>query len=141
MVPHAANRDQQIRLLAKAIKSVYASVYYASSRSYITATGNVISEEKMGIIIQEICGTEDGGYYFPTLSGVARSLNFYPIGHEEPEDGIVKVAMGLGKAVVDGDQVLRFCPKYPKHVLQTSTPELTMTDTQQFIYALDLHPD
>ena len=141
MIPHAANRDQQIRLLSKAIKSVYASVYYGSSRSYIQATGNVISEEKMGIIVQEICGSEDGGYYFPTLSGVARSLNFYPIGHEEAEDGIVKVAMGLGKAVVDGDQVLRFCPKYPKHVLQTSTPELTMTDTQKFIYALDLHPD
>ena len=141
MIPHTANRDQQIRLLSKAIKSVYASVYYASSRSYITATGNVISEEKMGIIIQEICGSEDRGYFFPTLSGVARSLNFYPIGHEQAEDGIVKVAMGLGKAVVDGDQVLRFCPKYPKHVLQTSTPELTMTDTQQFIYALDLHPD
>ena len=141
MVPHAVNRDQQIRLLSKAIKSVYASVYYASSRSYIQATGNVISEEKMGIIVQEICGSEDGGYYFPTLSGVARSLNFYPIGHEEAEDGIVKVAMGLGKAVVDGDQVLRFCPKYPKHVLQTSTPELTMTDTQKYIYALDLHPD
>ena len=141
MVPHAVNRDQQIRLLSKAIKSVYASVYYASSRSYIQATGKVISEEKMGIIVQEIGGSEDGGYYFPTLSGVARSLNFYPIGHEEAEDGIVKVAMGLGKAVVDGDQVLRFCPKYPKHVLQTSTPELTMTDTQKYIYALDLHPD
>ncbi len=141
MIPHSANRDQQIRLLSKAIKSVYASVYYASSRSYIQATGNVISEEKMGIIIQEICGSEDNGYFFPTLSGVARSLNFYPIGHEEAGDGIVKVALGLGKAVVDGDQVLRFCPKYPKHVLQTSTPELTMTDTQQFMYALDLHPD
>ena len=141
MIPRANNLDQQIRLLSKAIKSVYASVYYSSSRSYIQATGNVISEEKMGIIIQEICGSEDGGYYFPTISGVARSLNFYPIGHEEAEDGIVKVALGLGKAVVDGDQVLRFCPKYPRHVLQTSTPELTMTDTQQYIYALDLHPD
>ena len=141
MIPHSANRDQQIRLLSKAIKSVYASVYYSSSRSYIQATGNVISEEKMGIIIQEICGSEDNGYFFPTLSGVARSLNFYPIGHEEAGDGIVKVALGLGKAVVDGDQVLRFCPKYPKHVLQTSTPELTMTDTQKFMYALDLHPD
>jgi hypothetical protein len=141
MIPHSANRDQQIRLLSKAIKSVYASVYYASSRSYIQATGNVISEEKMGIIIHESCGSDRNRYSFPTLSGVARSLNFYPIGHEEAGDGIVKVALGLGKAVVDGDQVLRFCPKYPKHVLQTSTPELTMTDTQQFMYALDLHPD
>ena len=141
MIPCTENEDQQLRLIAKAIKSVYASVYYAASRSYITATGNVLSEEKMGIILQEICGSEDSGYFFPTFSGVARSLNFYPIGHEEAEDGIVKVAFGLGKAVVDGDMSLRFSPKYPRHVLQTSTPELTMTDTQQAMYALDMRPD
>lgn len=141
MIPGTDNEDQELRLLSKAIKSVYASVYFASSRAYVTATNNVISEEKMAIVIQEICGSEDKGYYFPTLSGVARSLNFYPIGHEEPEEGIAKVAFGLGKAVVDGDQVLRFSPKYPRHVLQTSTPELTMTETQRSIYALDLQPD
>ena len=141
MIPHTENEDQQLRLLSKAIKSVYASVYFASSRGYITATANVLSEEKMAIVLQEICGSEDRGWFFPTFSGVARSVNFYPIGYETPEDGVAKIAFGLGKAVVDGDQVLRFSPKYPRNVLQTSTPELTMTETQQGMFALDLQPD
>ncbi|MBO5545871.1 MAG: phosphoenolpyruvate synthase [Bacteroidales bacterium] len=141
MIPHTENEDQELRLLSKAIKSVYASVYYASSRGYITATANVLSEEKMAIVLQEICGSEDRGYYFPTFSGVARSVNFYPIGYEKPEDGVAKLAFGLGKAVVDGDQVLRFSPKYPRNVLQTSTPELTMSETQQAMFALNLQPD
>ena len=141
MIPHTENEDQELRLLSKAIKSVYASVYFASSRGYIVSTSNVISEEKMAIVLQEICGSEDGGYFFPTFSGVARSINFYPIGYETPEDGVVKLAFGLGKAVVDGDQVLRFSPKYPKNVLQTSTPDLTMKETQQAMFALTLQPD
>jgi len=141
MIPAVENEDQQLRLLAKAIKSVYASVYFTSSRGYITATGNVISEEKMAIILQEICGQEQDGCFFPTVSGVARSVNFYPIGHERAEEGIAKIAYGLGKAVVDGEQVLRFSPAYPRHVLQTSTPELAMRDTQQVMYALDLMPE
>lgn len=140
MIPDTGNLGQRFRMLSKAIKSVYASVYYASSRAYITATANVISEEKMAIIIQEICGSEENGYFFPTLSGVARSVNFYPIGHERAEEGVVKVAYGLGKAVVDGDQVLRFSPVYPKNTLQTSTPDLTMRDTQKAMYALSLDP-
>ena len=141
MIPSVENEDQQLRLLSKAIKSVYASVYFAASRGYITATANVISEEKMAIILQEVCGAEDQGFFFPAISGVARSLNFYPLGYEKAEEGIVKLAYGLGKAVVDGEQVLRFCPAYPKHVLQTSTPELAMRDTQQVMYALDLQPE
>ena len=141
MIPVSDNQDQQLRMLAKAIKSVYASVYYASSRSYITASANVIAEEKMAVIVEEICGKADGDLYFPTLSGVARSVNFYPIGHERAEEGIVKLAYGLGKAVVDGEDVLRFSPAYPKNVLQTSTPELTMSDTQKVMYALDMDPE
>jgi len=141
MIPHTENEDQELRLLTKAIKSVYASVFFASSKGYITASGNVISEEKMGIIIEEVCGSEEDGLYFPTLSGVARSLNFYPVGNEEAEDGIVKLAYGLGKAVVEGEQVLRFSPNYPKHVMQTSTPELVMTETQKSMFALNLSPE
>ena len=141
MVPHVENEDQQLRLLAKAIKSVYASTFFASARGYVVSSGNVISEEKMAIVIQEVCGSVEGGVYFPTLSGVARSLNFYPVGHEKAEEGIVKLAYGLGKAVVDGEQVLRFSPRYPKHVLQTSTPDLTMSDTQKTVYALSLRPE
>ena len=141
MIPAAQNEDQQLRILSRAITSVYASVYFQSARSYIVSSGNVISEEKMAIVIQEICGSKQGDYFFPTLSGVARSINFYPVGHEKPEDGIVKLAYGLGKAVVDGEQVLRFSPKYPKHALQTSTPELTVRETQRAMYAMDLRPE
>ncbi len=141
MVPHTDNMDRELRLLSKAIKSVYASVFFASSRSYITATANVISEEKMAIVLQEICGSEDSGYFFPTLSGVARSVNFYPVGYEKPEGGIVKLAYGLGRAVVEGEQVLRFSPDYPGNVIQTSTPSHIMSDTQQVMYALSLQPD
>lgn len=141
MIPRTENEDQMLRLLAKAIKSVYASVFFSSARSYIVSTANMISEEKMAVVLQEICGSEEHGYYFPAISGVLRSVNFYPIGHEAPEDGVVKLAYGLGKAVVDGDQVLRFCPKYPKHVLQTSTPDLTMKETQQAMFALNLQPE
>ncbi len=140
MLPFAQNEDQQLRMLSKAIASVYASVFFKSAKSYIVSSGNVISEEGMAIVIQEICGSRQGDYFFPTLSGVARSVNFYPVGHERPEDGIVKLAYGLGKAVVDGEQVLRFSPKYPKHALQTSTPELTVNDTQRVMYAMNLRP-
>lgn len=140
MIPDASNLEQRFRMLSKAIKSVYASVFYASSRAYITATANVLSEEKMAVIIQEVCGSGEDGFFFPTLSGVARSINFYPVGHEKAEEGIVKVAYGLGKAVVDGDQVLRFSPVYPKNVIQTSTPDLTMRDTQKAMYALSPNP-
>ena len=141
MIPNTENEDQQLRLLSKAVKSVYASVYYAASRGYITSTGNVLSEEKMAIVLQEVCGEQEGNYYFPVISGVARSINFYPVGKEKPEDGIVKVAYGLGKVVVDGEQVLRFSPKYPKNVLQTSTVDLAMRETQQSMLALSLSPE
>ena len=78
MIPQAENDDRTLRLLGKAIKSVYASVFYASARQYITASGNMLSEEKMAVVIQEVCGTEEHGLFFPTIAGVARSLNFYP---------------------------------------------------------------
>jgi CheY-like chemotaxis protein len=141
MIPFTQNSDQMLRLLGKAIKSVYASVYYASSRSYIQATSNLISEEKMAVVIQDVCGSEDGGYFFPTLSGVARSVNFYPIGDEKPEDGIVNMAFGLGRLVVEGEKCLRFSPKHPKHVLQLSTPKLALKETQNHMYALNLKPE
>ncbi len=141
MIPNTENEDQQLRMLSKAIKSVYASVYFAASRGYIVSTGNVPGEEKMAIVLQEVCGEQEGNYYFPVISGVARSINFYPVGKEKPEDGIVKIAYGLGKAVVDGEQVLRFSPKYPKNVLQTSTIDLAMRETQQSMLALSLSPE
>ena len=141
MIPNCPNKHQQLRLLAKAIKSVYASVYFSASKGYILSTGNMISEEKMAIVLQEICGSEQNGYYFPTMSGVARSVNFYPINREKPEDGIAKVAYGLGKVVVDGEQVLRFSPRYPKQALQLSAPDSTMRDTQKSMLALSMQPE
>ncbi len=141
MIPLTANEDQMLRLLGKAIKSVYASVFFASSRAYIQASSNLLSEEKMAVIIQDVCGSEDSGYFFPTISGVARSLNFYPIGDERPEDGIVNLAFGLGKMVVEGGLTLRFSPKHPQNVLQLSTPEMALRDTQREMYALNLKPE
>ncbi len=141
MIPHTKNSDQMLRLLGKAIKSVYASIYFSSSRAYIQATSNLISEEKMAVVLQDIVGTEDSGFFFPTISGVARSVNYYPIGSEKPEEGIVNMAFGLGKIVVEGGKTLRFSPKHPKHILQLSTPQLALRDTQNEMYALDLKPE
>ncbi len=141
MIPCTENKDQMLRLLEKAIKSVYASVFFAASRAYIHTTSNMLGEEKMAVLIQTICGTEDKGYFFPTLSGVARSVNYYPIGQEKPEDGVVNIAYGLGKYIVDGGQGLKFSPKYPKNVLQTSTTKMALRDTQDCMYALDLKPE
>ena len=141
MIPYTENEDQMLRLLLRAVKSVYASVYFAASRAYIQSSQNLISEEKMAVIVQEVCGTEQNGLFFPTFSGVARSINCYPIGDEKPEDGICNVAMGLGKLVVDGGRTLRFSPRYPQKVLQTSTPELALRDTQTEVLALSLRPE
>ena len=140
MIPLVENKDQMLRMLEKAIKSVYASVYYVGSRTYIQTTANLLSEEKMAVIVQSICGTEHDGLYYPLLSGVARSVNFYPIGSEKAEDGIVNLAFGLGKTVVDGGCTLRFNPKFPKKILQLSDPKLALRDTQKMMYALDLRP-
>lgn len=141
MIPYTDNPDQMLRLLGKAIKSVYASVYFAASRAYITASANVLSEEKMAVVVQEVCGSEDGGYFFPAVSGVARSVNFYPIDGERPEDGIANIAFGLGKVVVEGGETLRFVPRYPKKILQLSTPDMARRETQKKVYALDLRPE
>ena len=140
MIPLVENKDQMLRMLGKAIKSVYASVFYGGSRTYIQTTGNLLSEEKMAVVVQSICGSKHDGLYYPMISGVARSVNFYPIGNEKPEDGIVNLAFGLGKTVVDGGNTLRFSPKFPKKILQLSDPKLALRDTQKQMFALDLRP-
>ncbi len=141
MIPYIDNEDQMLRMLIKAIKSVYASVYFAASRAYIHSSQNLISEEKMAVIIQRVCGTEQEELYMPTFSGVARSINCYPLGDERSEEGICNVAMGLGKLVVDGGKSLRFSPHHPKKVLQTSTAELALRETQTEVLALNLKPE
>ncbi len=127
-----------MEILTMAIKSVYASVYFRSSKAYIEATANVIDEEKMGIVLQEVCGSIYDDMYYPTISGIARSINFYPIAPEKPEDGIAKIAYGLGKYIVDGGLSLRFSPKYPKKILQLSTDAMALKETQRYFFALDM---
>jgi len=141
MIPRLADNKLMVKMLSDAIKEVYASVYYKASKSYMTVTSNVIDEEKMGIILQEVCGNRHGEIYYPTISGVARSINYYPIGSEKAEDGIVNIAFGLGKYIVEGGMSLRFSPKYPKKILQLSSPETALRDTQKEFCALDLNID
>jgi hypothetical protein len=122
------------------IKSVFASVFFKDSKDYMKATGNLIEEEKMGIVLQEVCGQQYENRFYPTISGVARSINFYPIEPEKSEDGFVSLAFGLGKYIVDGGNSLRFSPAYPKKVLQLSDTKMALRETQQEFYALDLNP-
>ncbi len=139
MVPYnAESKTQMLEMVTEAVKAVYASVYYRDSKAYMTATKNVIDEEKMAVVLQEICGNKYENRFYPSFSGVARSLNYYPIGAEKPEDGIANIAMGLGKYIVDGGTTLRFSPAYPHNVLQTSTLDFALRETQTFFNALDL---
>ena len=138
MIPYLADKYQMLQMLACAIKGVYASVFYRDSKAYMTATRNVIDQEKMAVILQEVVGKDYGTRYYPTMSGVLRSLNYYPIGDEEAEEGIASLALGLGKYIVDGGQTLRVCPYHPYQVLQTSETEMALRDTQTQFYALDM---
>ena len=137
MIPYLDDKYEMLRMLSDAIKGVYASVYYKDSKAYMQATSNVIDQEKMAVILQEVVGTQHGDRYYPTLSGVARSLNYYPIGEEKAEEGVVSLALGLGKYIVDGGLTLRVCPYHPNKVLQTSELELALRETQTQFYALD----
>ena len=141
MVPKFSDPDKMLAMLTDAIKGVYASVFYSDSKAYMTATSNVIDQEKMAVILQEVVGKDLEGYYFPSFSGVGRSLNYYPLGDEKPEDGVAEIAVGLGKYIVDGGVGLRFSPLHPENVLQTSELELALRDTQTRMYALDMMGD
>lgn len=141
MIPYISDTDLMVEKLSIAIKSVYASVYYKDSKAYMTATKNVIDEEKMGIVMQEVCGQPYKDKFYPVMSGVARSINFYPIEPEKPEEGIVNIALGLGKYIVDGGNTLRFSPSFPQKVLQLSSTEMALRETQKYFYALDLNKD
>lgn len=139
MIPHVDSRETMSRRLRDAIKGVYASCFYAESKAYMTATSNVIDQEKMAVIIQEVVGKDVDGCYFPSFSGVGRSLNYYPINDETPEEGVAEVAIGLGKYIVDGGKALRFCPAHPAKVLQTSTLDLALRDTQRDLFYLNVN--
>ena len=138
MIPYLEDKYEMLRMLACAIKGVYASVYYKDSKAYMTATSNVIDQEKMAVILQEVVGQQYGTRFYPTFSGVLRSLNYYPIGDELAEEGIASLALGLGKYIVDGGQTLRVSPYHPHQVLQTSEMETALRETQTRFYALDM---
>jgi hypothetical protein len=138
MIPYLDDRYEMLRMLSDAIKGVYASVYFRDSKAYMQATSNVIDQEKMAVILQEVVGSQYDYRYYPSMSGVARSLNYYPIGDERAEEGIVNLALGLGKYIVDGGLTLRFSPYHPNQVLQTSEMEIALRETQTRFYALDL---
>ncbi len=138
MIPNLEDEKVTLRMLLTAIKSVYASVFFKTSKSYMQATSNLIDEEKMSIILQEVCGTKYNEKFYPNISGVARSVNFYPITPEKTEDGIAKIALGLGKIVVEGGITLRFSPKYPKKIIQLYSTKSALRDTQKEFYALDM---
>lgn len=139
MIPQLDDKEEMLKMLAAAIKSVYASVFFRDSKAYMTATSNVIDQEKMAVILQEVVGKNYDGRFYPNLSGVLRSLNFYPIGNEKAEEGIASLALGLGKYIVEGGQTLRVSPFHPEKVLQTSELHIALRDTQNTFYALDMN--
>ena len=138
MIPYVEDKYTRLSMLSDAIKSVYASVFYQGSKDYMTATSNVIDQEKMAVILQEVVGERHGERFYPNISGVARSINYYPIGDEKAEEGTVSLALGLGKYIVDGGQCLRVSPYHPQQVMQMSETEMALRDTQTHFLALDV---
>ncbi len=133
------DHDINVRLeeLLHCIKGVYASTFYQKAKDYMKATAYRLEEEKMAVIVQRLVGAERNGRYYPNFAGVAKSYNFYPVPPQKSSDGIALVALGLGKQVVDGGNSVRFCPKYPKHLLQFFSTKETIRNTQQEFFALD----
>ena len=138
MIPCLEDKQQMLQMLACAVKGVYASVFYRDAKAYMAATNHAVEQEKMAVILQQVVGQEYGDRFYPTMSGVLRSLNYYPIGDETAEEGVASLALGLGKYIVDGGQTLRVCPYHPNQVLQTSELEKALSDTQTQFYALDM---
>lgn len=138
MIPNLPDKYDTLHAMSNAIKAVYASVFFKNSKTYMLATQNLIDQEKMAIVLQEVAGTTYENRFYPTMSGVARSLNFYPIGNEKSEEGIVNAVFGFGKYIVDGGVSLSFSPYHPNNIVQLSSVEYALRDTQRFFYALDI---
>ncbi len=140
MVPKTTIQ-QQLPKVIDAIKSVMASAFFKSSKTYIKISSHAIEESKMAVILQEVTGKQYEDVYYPNISGVARSINFYPIGNEKPMEGIANIALGLGEIIVGGGRTLRFSPYHPKKVLQLSNPGTAQRETQKYFYGLDMNAD
>jgi len=139
MIPNNAD-DPEVRLeeLSTAVKRVYASTYHADPKAYLESLPNRLEEEKMAVVIQQVVGRPHGSFLYPDFAGVGRSLNFYPMPGTSPEDGVVSVALGMGKTVVDGGRSVRFCPAHPRKPIQSFTPEECLDNSQRTFLALDL---
>lgn len=139
MIPNN-HPDLDIRLyqLMNSIKLVYASTFHRKTKDYMKMTTYRLEEEKMAVIVQKLVGSEHNGKFYPEFSGVARSYNFYPVYPLAASDGIVSVGLGLGKIITDGGNVLRFCPKYPNHLMQFATVDDILKYSQKNFFALDL---
>jgi CheY-like chemotaxis protein len=139
MIPNN-HPDHAVRLqqLLHAVKLVYASTFSKKAKHYMKATSYRLEEEKMAVIIQRMVGAEHHGRFYPDFAGVGKSYNFYPIPPQKSDDGIVHVALGLGRTVVEGGNTVRFCPKYPRHLMQFFSTRETIRNAQQDFYALDL---
>lgn len=140
MVPNDQQSfNERLRHLMLAIRLVYASVFFESPKAFSRTTQHRTEEEKMAVVIQAITGERHGEYFYPTISGVAQSHNFYPLAPMTSEDGIAHISMGLGKIVVEGGQAIRFCPKYPQILPQFASVDETLKNAQQFFYAIRLN--
>jgi CheY-like chemotaxis protein len=144
MIPnHHPDPSKRLEQLIMAIKLVYSSTYYEGPRSFSSRPMYKPQEEAMGVIVQKVAGDQYGDYFYPAIGGVAQSYNYYPISQMRPEDGIANIAVGLGKTVVDGENALRFCPKYPNMLPQFSTIDDILENAQRHFYALRMkgYPD
>ncbi len=140
MIPNA-DKKKMLEMVSSAVKSVMASAFFKSSKSYLKASSHTVEEDKMAVILQEVTGKQYKDVYYPNISGVARSINFYPIGNEKSFEGIANIALGLGEIIVGGGRTLRFSPYHPKKVLQLSSPGTTLQETQKYFYGLDMNPE
>lgn len=139
MLPN--NHDElEVRLeqLVRAVKLVWASTFLEAPRTFARSTLHRTEEEKMAVIIQKLTGARHGDFFYPALSGVAQSYNFYPVEYMRPEEGIAHIALGLGKTVVEGGSALRFSPRYPELLPQFSTVEDILQNAQRVFFALDM---
>ncbi len=136
MLPNAGSFEARLNELCDAVRAVWASTYFRSAKEYLKATDHILEEEKMAVIIQQVIGSEHGSYWYPNVSGVARSLNYYPLGGEKPEDGVGMLSFGFGKSVVDNGSALRFSPSHPKRPAQFLGGN--QSSSQHTFYALNL---
>lgn len=128
--------SRRLESLVNAVKLVYASTYYESPKAFARSTASQAKDESMAVVIQQLVGDMHGDHYYPAISGVAQSHNYYPVSHMRPEEGIVQMAVGFGKTVVEGGKSLRFSPRYPEILPQFSTVDDMIANSQRFFYSL-----